>query len=51
VSVSGQFLLTLDTWRWQCDTLATGTPEDQQYRPTPVSLLARDAATDQELAA
>jgi hypothetical protein len=48
---SGSVRVHCGTWRWQCDTLATGTPEDQQYRPTPVSLLARDAATDQELAA
>ncbi len=39
------------TWRWQCDTLATGTSEGQQDRPTTVSLTARDAAADQELAA
>jgi len=39
------------TWRWQCDTLATGTSEGQQDRPTTVSLTARDAAADQKLAA
>lgn len=39
------------TWRWQCDTPATGSPQGRQHRPTPVGLAVRDAATDQELAA
>lgn len=48
---TGSVRVHCGTWRWQCDALATGTPEGRQDRPTTVGLTARDAAADQQLAA